>query len=208
MSPKGANKTKGSIAITNKLCSIQHKVAKAITGGLSSTARDIFDVHAYILPTDLLFCKLLFRAALHLCLLPPSHPLHPLLLSASHRNVKRHLSPVHHLIQFAHINPKDVETILPIRRSPSYTPSFTSVIPSSKDKALTFVNLTNATIPVHVYSDGSGFEGGIGASALLYIKEQLVKVLRLHLGSDLEHTVYKAEGVGLAMGLHLLNGLT
>ena len=62
--------------------------------------------------------------------------------------------------------------------------------------------------PVCVYSDGSGFEGGIGASALLYIKERLVKVLRVYLGSSLEHTVYEAEGIGLVMGLHLLNGLS
>ena len=62
--------------------------------------------------------------------------------------------------------------------------------------------------PVRVYSDGSGFKGGIGASALPYINEQLVKVLRAHLGSSLEHTVYEAEGVGLLMGLHLLNGLS
>ena len=58
-----------------------------------------------------------------------------------------------------------------------------------------------------MYSDSSGFEGGVGASALLYIKERLVKVLRVHLSSALEHTVYKAEWVGLVMGLHLLNGL-
>ena len=60
--------------------------------------------------------------------------------------------------------------------------------------------------PVRVYSDGSGFKGVIGASALPYINERLVKVLRTHLGSSLEHTVYEAEGVGLLMGLHLLNG--
>ena len=41
----------------------------------------------------------------------------------------------------------------------------------------------------------------------MYIKERLVKVLHFHLGSALEHTVYEAEGVGLVMGLHLLNGL-
>lgn len=52
---------------------MQRKVAKAITGGLSSTAGDILDVHAYILPIDLLFCKLLFRAALQLCTLTSMH---------------------------------------------------------------------------------------------------------------------------------------
>jgi len=62
--PEHASETKGSVAITNKLHSVQRKVAKAITGGLSTTAGNILDMHAYILPIDLLFCKLLFRAAL------------------------------------------------------------------------------------------------------------------------------------------------
>jgi ribonuclease HI len=42
----------------------------------------------------------------------------------------------------------------------------------------------------------------------LYVKDHLVKVLCVHLGSSLEHMVYKAEGVGLLLGLHLLNGLS
>jgi hypothetical protein len=45
------------------------------------------------------------------------------------------------------------------------------VIPPSKDNTLPFAVITNAVAPIHVHSDGSGFEGGIGASALLYIKE-------------------------------------
>jgi hypothetical protein len=56
--------------------------------------------------------------------------------------------------------------------------------------------------------DGSSFEGNIGTAALLYVNKHLVKTLRIHLGSSEEHTVYKAEGVGLAMGLHLLNRLS
>jgi hypothetical protein len=116
--PVGAKQTKGSVGITNKLRSIQRKVAKAITGGLSSTAGDIFDVHAFILPIDLLFCKLLFRAALRLCSLPPSHPLKLLLRSASRRNLRRHLSPIHHLLRLANVNPSEIESIPPSRRSP------------------------------------------------------------------------------------------
>lgn len=57
---RGPGKTKGSVSITNKLCSIQRKVTKSITGGLSTTARDVMDMHAYILPVDLLFSKILF----------------------------------------------------------------------------------------------------------------------------------------------------
>ena len=174
---EGANKTKGSVAVTNKLCSIQHKVARAITRGLGSTARDILDVHAFILPNDLLFCKLLFRAALYLCSLPPAHPLHPLVYLAMHWKIKWHLSPIHHLIHFAHINPKEVEVVSTVWRSPGYVPLFDLVIPPSKDDTLPFVVTTNTMAPVCIYSDGPGFEGGIGTSALLYINDWLVKVL-------------------------------
>ena len=45
-----------------------------------------------------------------------------------------------------------------------------------------------------MYSDGSGFEGGIGASTLLYINKHLVKTLWVYLSTALEHTVYEAEG--------------
>ena len=87
-------------------------------------------------------------------------------------------------------------------------PTFDLIIPPSKDATLTFANLTNANVPVRIYSDSSGFEGGIGASALLYINDKLARSLRCYLGTPAEHTVYEAEGVGLLMGLHLLNGLS
>ena len=206
--PEAARKTKGSVSITNKLWSVQHKVAISITGGLSTTAGDIMDAHAYILPMDLLFCKLLFRAALCLCSLPTAHPLCPLVKSAVCRKVKRHCSPIHHLINFTGLNPKEVETITPVRRSPSYNPAFKIIIPPSKEAALPFALLTNSTAPVRVYTDGSGFENGIGASALLYINNRLARSLQFYLGTPKEHTVDEAEGVGLIMGLHLLSGLS
>ena len=75
--PEGAKNTRGSVGITAKLRSVQRKVAKAIMGGLSTTAGDVLDVHSYILPVYLLFTKLLTHAALRLCSLPKSHPLNP-----------------------------------------------------------------------------------------------------------------------------------
>jgi hypothetical protein len=91
--------------------------------------------------------------------------------------VSKHLSPIHHLIHFSRLKPDDIETISPVRRSPGYIPAFEVVIPPSKEDALLLATITNRSIPVRVYSDGSGFEGGIGASAVLYIKDQLTKVL-------------------------------
>ena len=68
-------------------------------------------------------------------------------------------------------------------------------------------SISHSNYRYKIYSDGSGYEGGIGASVVLYKGENVVKVLRHYLGSDKCHTVYEAEGVGVAMGLHLLNGL-
>ena len=68
--PGASGKTKGSIVITNKLRSIQKKVAKSITGGLSTTAGNVMDPHAYILPIDLLFASCCFA-------LPSAYDLFP-----------------------------------------------------------------------------------------------------------------------------------
>ena len=205
--PPGSAKSKGSVLITNKLKTAQCKVATAVMGGLRTTAGDILDVHAYILPIDLLFSKILFRAALQLWSLPKSHPLHEHLRSRSTKRAKRHLSPIHHLLRFANLDPKQIETVSPVWRSPSYVTPFDLMIPKSKDSTLTFAQLTETVAPVHVYSDGSRYEGGISASAVLYVKDQLIQTLRYYLGTKLEHTVYEAEGVGLVMGLHLLKNL-
>ena len=45
-------------------------------------------------------------------------------------------------------------------------------------------------------------------AALLYINDRLARVPQLYLETTQEHTVYEVEGVGLILGLHLLNGLS
>ena len=151
------------------------------------------DVHTYILPMDLLFCKLLFCAALCLCTLPTAHLLCRLIRSAACQKVKCYCLPIHHLINFVRLNPSKVKTIFPVRRSPSYNPAFEIIIPPSREAALPFAILTNTTALVHIYTDGSWFKNGIGALALLYINEA--------------HSL-RSGGVGLIMGFHLLNGLS
>ena len=157
--PSEGSNMKGLVAITNKLKSMQCKVAIAITGALSSTAGDILDAHANILPIDLLFHKVLFRATVRILSLPASHPLHAAVRKANRHQVKRHRSPLHNLLFLSKLKPGDVETIYPIRRKPNYVPSFTQYILGSKDDALLAANIAHATYDYKVYSDGSGFEG-------------------------------------------------
>lgn len=64
------------------------------------------------------------------------------------------------------------------------------------------------TALVKIYSDGSGYKGGIGASAVMYRgggpTGRTVRALTAHLGSDEEQTVYVGELAGELMDLHLL----
>ncbi|CAG8577605.1 9895_t:CDS:2, partial [Acaulospora colombiana] len=63
------------------------------------------------------------------------------------------------------------------------------------------------TDDIMVYTDGSGFEGNIGAAAVLYRNGQMSRHLQYHLGTDKEHTVYEGELVGIILGLHLIKGI-
>jgi ribonuclease HI len=57
---------------------------------------------------------------------------------------------------------------------------------------------------IQVYTDGSGKDGKIGAAAVLYKNGRKKSDLRFLLGSDTEHTVPEAEGVGLVLGMELI----
>lgn len=54
-----------------------------------------------------------------------------------------------------------------------------------------------------VYTDGSGFKGGIEAAAVIFEGEEELDAIRYKLGSEEEHEVYEAECVGLLLALHL-----
>jgi hypothetical protein len=80
---EGHSKCSGSVGIINQLARVQRLGTLAITGALRSTATDVADLHANVLPIDLLLNKICHRAALRLATLPPCHPLHkPLRTSA------------------------------------------------------------------------------------------------------------------------------
>lgn len=87
--PPNAKKKRGSTRIVKALISLQRRAAKHITGGLSTSAGDILDIHANILPIEQLFQKFLFNAATRLCALPPTHFLHNTARRAARRHIKK-----------------------------------------------------------------------------------------------------------------------
>jgi ribonuclease HI len=57
---------------------------------------------------------------------------------------------------------------------------------------------------IQVYSDGSGHNGHIGAAAILFRAGKCLCTLQYYLGTEEEHTVYKAEMVGLTLAAKLI----
>src|ERR1700679_1692675 len=164
------------------------------------------DIHAYLLPIDLLFKKLLFRSATRLASLPPSHPLFTFVRKAAIRYVKKHRSMLHSLFHSSDITPDNIEPVSPARRRPSYRPKFSTHILGDKEDALVAARTLHDS-KVSIYCDGSGFEGKIGAAAVLYIDQVETKTLKYHLAPITDHTVYEGELVGLSLTFHLLNSL-
>ena len=204
--PTGGTKCLGLVKVTTKLAPAQCRAAKLITGALSTTAGDMLEAHANLLPIDLLFRKVTFHAAAQIASLPPAHPLSSPAHKASKRFVQHYRSPLHNLFGLLNIDPHIVKPISPVHCQSNYTPAFITSIPPDKPAALAQA-INNHNTKISVYCDGSGYEGGIGASAVLYINSTERCSLQYHLGPDTEHTVYEAEIAGLLLALHLLSSL-
>lgn len=176
-----------------------------ISGAMRTTATDVLEAHCDMLPFALLVDKLCHRAALRLCTLPKSHPLAKHVRSAARCYVKQHKSPIHEIIDAYGLDPDAIETIHAVRFSPQWTPGAQISIAESKEKAREDDEKWVERTSIRVYSDGSDFEGGVGAAAVLVKDGQTKpKILRYYLGPSEEHTVYEAEIVGEILGTELL----
>ena len=71
----GRERHSGSVGFTRRLASVQWLATIAIMGALHSTATDVLDLHANLLPVKLLLHKVCHRATIQLVTLPASHPL-------------------------------------------------------------------------------------------------------------------------------------
>jgi len=196
-----SKKRAGAVRFTKKMQSAQRRAAITMLGAMRTTAGDVLDAHAYLPPPHLLFLKALIRSATRLVTLPDCHPLHQPVQQAVKRAVKRHRSPLHTLFLTTGVKPRPYETILPARRRRNYRMLARVKIEADRDTAIADALNISGTA---VYTDGSGFDGKIGAAAVLVKNGIMKKSLRYCLGTEADHTVYEAEAIAVTLGLHLL----
>lgn len=196
---------RGSTAAIGKLTSIQREGTLAITGGLQTSPTDSLDAHASMLPMKLRVGKICHNSAVRIASLPRTHPLHKSIRRAARRQVKRHRAPLHNLAASLNVDPDMVETIPPVRANPAYRKTVPVRLDIPSDKDASKRTDTSATEVIKVYTDGSSHNGKVGAAAILLRQGKPARILKLHLGTAEEHTVYEAELVGLLLGLHLIS---
>ena len=153
-------------AAVNKLASIQRKAALMITGAMKTTATDVTEVMANLIPFNLLVDKYRQCAAIRLATLPPTHPLHKPVKNAASKLVKRHATPLHDLMHRFNVHPQSIETIKAACFDMAWKPKIKTKTVSNVDKAIEDANNDNPD--AKVFTDGSGMEGKVGAAAVLY----------------------------------------
>jgi ribonuclease HI len=187
-----------------KLGRIQRQ-ALLMLGAMRTTAMDILEVHANFLPFDILIDKIRHRSLLRMAMLPKSNPIHGHLRRANKIRVKRHKSPLHHLVnQFRDIKPDKTETIQTHRRPPYAKPRIKTHIENSKDRAADDLARQTSATDIQVFTDGSGYEGGIGAAATVWKGNREGESTKLHMGSDEKQIVYGGEVAGMILALEMI----
>jgi ribonuclease HI len=162
-------------------------------------------LHAHVLPVHIRLNRSAFNAGTRLVTLP-SNPIRRVLLRCC--NVPRfHRSPIHHLISAFPVFRSEFETIDPQRRlAPLPAGALSTHIADSKDKARANMERIVAGGGFCVFTDGSGFEGGVGAAAAAMKGGEMGEQCTKHLGTGGEHTVFEAEVCGAILALDIVTG--
>ena len=155
----------GLVGVLCQIMKLQRLTSLAIVGGMKSTPMDLLDMHASLLPVKLMLLCICHRAAVRLCTLPDTHPLH-LLVWASHRSQnEKHRDSIKNTLRIFKLDPRKFEPIVPDLTPPS---SLTHIIPViSEDHEESILMESGNTLD---YMDRSGYKGKTSASAVLYKK--------------------------------------
>jgi hypothetical protein len=173
-----------------------------ITGAMRTTATDITEVMANLLPFPLIVNKHQHYAAIWLAMLSSIHPLHKPIKNAASRLVKWHPTPLHDLMHRYKVQPQKIKTIKATRHKTRWKMGVMTEIITDIDKAI--ADITQENPDINVFTGGSGIKGKIGARAVLYRNRWLKTKLQYQLESMQHHTVYKGEGIGILLGIKMI----
>ncbi|KAJ3486250.1 hypothetical protein NLI96_g4374 [Meripilus lineatus] len=196
------SRKKGSVGMARRLGKVQSLAGRMITGAFRTTAIDVLDFHASLPPIELHLNQVVFNSAVRLATLPSHHPLHKPVQRAMRYYPLFHRTALHELF---HAFP-ELRSLETIDRTPRFRrghDAITTRIAPSREEAIAEAKQYEKS-SMCIYSDGSGFKGGIGAAAWARGKDG-GEVWRLHhLGQGADHTVFEGEVDGTVLGLDIV----
>ena len=129
-------------------------------------------------------------------MLPDTHPLHRIIDETKANPPQSHPSSIASLIKTFKLGRSKMETIIPMAQLSIQKANYTTLIAGSRDDSIKQENKDD--MDFKVFSDGSGCSDGVGAAAILFIKDWLTPInkLKYFIGSPNKHNTFEAEAVG------------
>lgn len=182
--------------------SLQYKAQKTITGAFTATSKSALNIETYILPVKQRLKQLACKSALRIATTPTYQQIMECRSQKRtwiESNLEILLSTIQKQTGF---KPEDIEISAPFLAPPWWTPPSTTIT-SSKEQAIsqhnTAIQTSTSQGLLPIYTDGSGINGKIGASAVTTsISDQA------YLGPDTQYTVFAGELYGILLALHIV----
>lgn len=181
---------------------MQARAARVITGAFRATSKPALDIETYLLPIKHQLDKLISEATLRIS----ANPSLEIIVQGRSKRKKRAKTPLEIATRRFESRTgqsiQNLEKIIPYVTAPWWTPpTLQNAQDKSKgreqhDKTMLSGNLRQ----LFVYTDGSGINGKIGASA---VAPSLGVTLKTFLGSTSCYTVYSGELQGIALALSI-----
>jgi hypothetical protein len=150
------------MGLVKVLCQLEKNQCIAtlvINSTLCSTANDILDAHANVLPMELLLLKTCHRALIWTHTLPDTHPLHDIICTYHSCHVRKHRTPLHKLLtHFPLTALHRTKTISPPLFLPSHIVPFDSHVESDRDESM--VEEHNDDPEIKIFTDSDNTQPG------------------------------------------------
>ncbi|KAH8928105.1 ribonuclease H-like protein [Atractiella rhizophila] len=137
---------------------------------------------------------------MRLLTLPDSNPASVLAHTCRLAFVTKFPSPLYKVFHQGALSfPSDLEILHPLPLPPNFLPSFTTIIPESKESALDAYNtIANNKPDLHIFTDGSSTEDGVGVAAI-DLSSEWSSVVRI--GDPNQNSIFEAELTGVRRAL-------
>ena len=195
---EGTEQARAGQPVLRALASIQKLAAKHISGGLFTTAMEAQNIELHLEPIDLALADAAMKQAASLI----SNPKYGDMVRgvAGSGTLKSPLSRAIIELEKLGIRPQQIETPRPFAIRPWEDPPEGEIPEDPLSAMIEHERVWVQEGAICIYTDGSGYEGHVGASA---VSQQLGVELISYLGPETAATVYMGELAGIKMALQI-----